>query len=130
VGSVKWSYKAPIAPACSSSPRAAPEPLTSREARDRMRELSGDDHRSRVPRSPSRQYVTNWAPEWNLGPGAGVGAKKKSVHVLYEKRNLCYTILRRGIRPSRPCHTPRATGKGLEIDFEASRPQPKTRVTV
>jgi hypothetical protein len=51
----KRPHDTPMSLAPFSSPRAAPEPLTFREARDRLLELSGDDHRSRAVRSPSRQ---------------------------------------------------------------------------
>ncbi len=47
-----------------SSPRAAPEPLTFREARDRLLELGHDYHGARAAFSWPRPREFNWALEW------------------------------------------------------------------
>ena len=47
-----------------SSPRAAPEPLTFREARDRLLELSDDYYGARAAFSWPRPHEFNWALEW------------------------------------------------------------------
>ena len=47
-----------------SSPRAAPEPLTFREARDRLLEHGRDYHGARAAFSWPRPREFNWALEW------------------------------------------------------------------
>ena len=47
-----------------SSPRAPPEPLTFREARDRLLELSDDYYGARAAFSWPRPHEFNWALEW------------------------------------------------------------------
>ncbi len=47
-----------------ASPRAAPEPLTFRQARDRLLELGQDYHGARAAFSWPRPHEFNWALEW------------------------------------------------------------------
>src|ERR1700754_260499 len=47
-----------------ASTRTAPEPLTFREARDRLFELGNDYHGARAAFSWPRPHEFNWALEW------------------------------------------------------------------
>jgi acetyl-CoA synthetase len=69
-----------------SSPRAAPEPLTFREARDRLLELGGDYHGARAAFSWPRPHEFNWALEWfDAELAAGEHAGKTALKVIGER---------------------------------------------
>ncbi len=69
-----------------SSPRAAPEPLTFREARDRLLELSDDYHGARAAFSWPRPHEFNWALEWfDAELAAGEHGRKTALKVIGER---------------------------------------------
>ena len=69
-----------------SSPRAAPEPLTFREARDRLLELSDDYHGARAAFSWPRPHEFNWALEWfDAELAAGEHGRKVALKVIGER---------------------------------------------
>jgi acetyl-CoA synthetase len=74
----------PLAPF--SSPRAAPEPLTFREARDRLLELGQDYHGARSAFSWPRPREFNWALEWfDAELAAGEHGHKPALKVIGER---------------------------------------------
>ena len=69
-----------------SSPRAAPEPLTFREARDRLLELGHDYHGARAAFSWPRPREFNWALEWfDAELAAGEHGDKTALKVIGER---------------------------------------------
>ena len=69
-----------------SSPRAAPEPLTFREARDRLLELGDDYHGARAGFSWPRPREFNWALEWfDAELAAGEHGRKTALKVIGER---------------------------------------------
>ena len=69
-----------------SSPRASPEPLTFREARDRLLELSDDYHGARAAFSWPRPHEFNWALEWfDAELAAGEHGRKTALKVIGER---------------------------------------------
>ncbi len=69
-----------------SSPRAAPEPLTFREARDRLLELGNDYHGARAAFSWPRPREFNWALEWfDAELAAGEHGDKTALKVIGER---------------------------------------------
>ena len=69
-----------------SSPRAAPEPLTFREARDRLLELGQDYHGARAAFSWPRPHEFNWALEWfDAELAAGEHGGKTALKVIGER---------------------------------------------
>jgi acetyl-CoA synthetase len=69
-----------------SSPRAAPEPLTFREARDRLLELGHDYHGARAAFSWPRPREFNWALEWfDAELAAGEHGRKPALKVIGER---------------------------------------------
>ena len=69
-----------------SSPRAAPEPLTFREARDRLLELVHDYHGARAGFSWPRPREFNWALEWfDAELAAGEHGHKTALKVIGER---------------------------------------------
>ena len=74
----------PLAP-FSSAP-AAPEPLTFREARDRLLELEHDYHGARAAFSWPRPHEFNWALEWfDAELAAGEHGRKVALKVIGER---------------------------------------------
>ncbi|HEY1886885.1 MAG TPA: AMP-binding protein, partial [Roseiarcus sp.] len=68
-----------------SSPRAAPEPLTFREARDRLLELGHDYHGARAAFSWPRPREFNWALDWfDADLAAGEHGHKTALKVIGE----------------------------------------------
>ena len=69
-----------------ASPRAAPEPLTFREARDRLLELGQDYHGARAAFSWPRPAEFNWALEWfDAELAAGEHGLKVALKVIGER---------------------------------------------
>jgi acetyl-CoA synthetase len=69
-----------------ASPNAAPEPLTFREARDRLLELSDDYHGARAAFSWPRPREFNWALEWfDAELAAGEHGEKIALKVIGER---------------------------------------------
>jgi acetyl-CoA synthetase len=69
-----------------SSPSAPPEPLTFREARDRLLELSDDYYGARAAFSWPRPHEFNWALEWfDAELAAGEHAGKTALKVIGER---------------------------------------------
>src|SRR6202161_22215 len=69
-----------------SSPQAAPEPLTFREARDRLLELSDDYHGARAAFSWPRPLEVNWALEWfDAELAAGEQGRKVALKIIGER---------------------------------------------
>ncbi|MBV9910266.1 MAG: AMP-binding protein [Hyphomicrobiales bacterium] len=69
-----------------SSPRAAPEPLTFREARDRLLEHGHDYHGARAAFSWPRPREFNWALEWfDAELAAGEHGHKTALKVIGER---------------------------------------------
>jgi acetyl-CoA synthetase len=69
-----------------SSPRAAPEPLTFREARDRLLELGDDYYGARAAFSWPRPREFNWALEWfDAELAAGEHGRKSALKVIGER---------------------------------------------
>src|SRR6201996_5323596 len=68
-----------------ASPHAAPEPLTFREARDRLLELSQDYHGARAAFSWPRPREFNWALDWfDAELAAGEQGRKTALKVVGE----------------------------------------------
>ena len=69
-----------------ASPHAAPEPLTFREARDRLLELSDDYHGARAAFSWPRPREFNWALEWfDAELAAGEHGERIALKVIGER---------------------------------------------
>ena len=69
-----------------SSPSAPPEPLTFREARDRLLELSDDYYGARAAFSWPRPHEFNWALEWfDAELAAGEHGRKIALKVIGER---------------------------------------------
>jgi acetyl-CoA synthetase len=69
-----------------SSPRAPPEPLTFREARDRLLELSDDYYGARAAFSWPRPHEFNWALEWfDAELAGGEHGRKIALKVIGER---------------------------------------------
>ena len=85
-GVVKRSHNAAMSVPPFSSPRAPPEPLTFREARDRLLELSDDYHGARAAFSWPRPREFNWALEWfDAELAAGEHGRKTALKVIGER---------------------------------------------
>jgi acetyl-CoA synthetase len=69
-----------------ASPRAAPEPLTFREARDRLLELGQDYHGARAAFAWPRPHEFNWALEWfDMELAAGGHGGETALKVIGER---------------------------------------------
>ena len=69
-----------------SSPNAPPEPLTFREARDRLLELSDDYYGARAAFSWPRPHEFNWALEWfDAELAAGEHGRKVALKIIGER---------------------------------------------
>jgi acetyl-CoA synthetase len=85
-GVVKRSHNGFMSLSPFSSPRAAPEPLTFREARDRLLELSDDYYGARAAFSWPRPQEFNWALEWfDAELAAGEHGRKIALKVIGER---------------------------------------------
>src|SRR6202042_937772 len=86
VPSVKRSHNGLMSLAPFSSAPAAPEPLTFREARDRLLELEHDYHGARAAFSWPRPHEFNWALEWfDAELAAGEHGRKVALKIIGER---------------------------------------------
>src|SRR6202042_3097853 len=86
VPSVKRSHNGLMSLAPFSSAPAAPEPLTFREARDRLLELEHDYHGARAAFSWPRPHEFNWALEWfDAELAAGEHGRKTGLKIIGER---------------------------------------------
>src|SRR5271168_5212744 len=85
-GEVRRSHYCLMSLSPFSSPRAAPEPLTFREARDRLLELSDDYYGARAAFSWPRPHEFNWALEWfDAELAAGEHGRKVALKIIGER---------------------------------------------
>ena len=85
-GKVKRSHYSLMSLSPFSSSRAAPEPLTFREARDRLLDLGQDYHGARAAFSWPRPREFNWALEWfDAELAGGEHGRKTALKVIGER---------------------------------------------